>query len=163
MSLARLLESLAPCQVHGTSFRDSGVRVSVRPEADEEISFYSIDTNSCPDCQLRRILGLEESLICDLIVRYKVGDRLILCLIELKGGNISHALDQIHSTYRAIIAAFNGELRREIIWRAYIKQHTSSPMMLKAPGSVNKYKQIASLFEILKISRDEDLAPILRR
>lgn len=162
MSLVQLLAAFDHCRLHGTSHKQSGVRVSIRPHASEEIVFFCVDPNQNPDCKLRAILELDNELICDLVVLYRNSVEVIICLIELKGRHIDHAIEQINSTYNAILRVFNGDLHREVKWRAYIKQNISAPNLVKKPSLKQKIKIAHTTYNRFLIGRNEDLSVILR-
>ena len=72
MSPNDTLESLLEdSKLSGTSFRESKVNISVRPDSDEEFIFFHID-NPAKNPKIRQIIQPEEGRkIVDLIIRYK--------------------------------------------------------------------------------------------
>ncbi len=96
-----LLES---CLLTGkTRFKENQALVSVKPEEDETILFFSIDDQSNPKCKLRQLLWGKQKgqSLCDLIVFYAKEDERIFCFVELKDNikDIGHATEQVKNTY----------------------------------------------------------------
>ena len=117
---------LLTCLKSGKSFGESGARVSVsRPniyDSKETVLFFSIDDQSDEKSTLRDDLGLEGAL-CDLVVFYAPdsGDKKVLCLVELKGKDIKHAVEQVTNTCRSLKNNFNNKTHiQQITWKAYI-------------------------------------------
>jgi hypothetical protein len=124
---------LTPCLLTGkTSFKESKASITVQPQADETILFFSIDDNSNPDCRLRQRLWGNRAgeELCDLIVFYARGSERVLCFVELKDNikDLDHATAQVTNTYthfkqhlrlsnyytaKTFISAFAGSLPQE--------------------------------------------------
>lgn len=89
------------CLVHGTSHRESGVVVSVKPDPDEIILFFAIDEQSNPKSRFRSILKIRsDERLADLLLFYQKGEKLILAIVEQKGKNIQIAGEQVANTAR---------------------------------------------------------------
>ncbi|OAD23618.1 hypothetical protein THIOM_000544 [Candidatus Thiomargarita nelsonii] len=130
-----LLETLllTPCLLPGNrSFKESKASITVQPQHDETILFFSIDDNSNPDCRLRQRLWGKRAgeELCDLIVFYARGSERVLCFVELKDNikDLGHATAQVTNTYthfkqhlrlnnyytaKTFISAFAGSLPQE--------------------------------------------------
>ncbi len=122
---------LQPCLIEGTSFKESGKHVNVKPKSEECVRFYHIDQN--PNCTVRSFFK-HDGHICDLLVTYSTQNSAtrIFCIVELKGRNIDDAISQVLQVYglfkRYIAenrAQFNG---LDIIWRSCIVIGASAPM-----------------------------------
>ena len=96
------------CLLHGTSYKEKGIAISVRPEKDEKWQFYLIDDQSNTKCTLRQDLKIHGSL-CDLLVSYIPTNALqpVVCLIELKGTDFGEV---IHG-----VATRNGDQSVEVL------------------------------------------------
>src|SRR6266436_501803 len=93
---------------HGTSVTEKGVTVRIstdRKQADrgsnEIILFFKTDEQI-----VRRDLGIQDGeAICDYLVFYSREGKndeeseKVLCLVELKGGDVKRAMEQVNSTY----------------------------------------------------------------
>jgi len=116
---------LLTCLKSGKSFGESGARVSVsrpkRSDSKETVLFFSIDDQSDEKSTLRDDLGVAGAL-CDLVVFYapENGDKKVLCLVELKGKDIKHAVEQVTNTCRSLKNNFNKIHSQQITWKAYI-------------------------------------------
>jgi len=93
---------LSCCLLPGkTSHIENGVNVSLQPASGETVLFFHIDEQSNPNCKFRQLLGLNQEgmKICDLIVFYAKENERIICFVELKGGDIKTAKEQVINTY----------------------------------------------------------------
>ena len=157
---------LLTCLKSGKSFGESGARVSVsRPKkhaSKETVLFFSIDDQSDEKSTLRDDLGVEEAL-CDLVVFYapENGDKKVLCLVELKGKNIKHAVEQVTNTCRSLKNNFNNKTHiQQITWKAYILTTGGAPKNTKQEMD----KGLAKSFDKnnYKISNKENIWDFLR-
>lgn len=70
---------------------------------------------------------------CDGIIFYKYGERIIICLVEMKSDNLGEAEMQIKGTYGHLRELLNDECKfcknilRQVIWRAYIYRSGGTP------------------------------------
>ena len=65
---------------------------------------------------------------CDGIAFYKTPQSTTICFIELKGGDVAHAVEQIKNTYTTIKEALpEMGISTEIIWKAVIVSTSSKP------------------------------------
>lgn len=159
------------CLIPATSYRDrsTGVRVSVKPKKGETIMFFPIDSPPNPNCTLRKDLGMKN--VCDLVVFYAKGNKQIICLVELKGGNVTHAAKQLISVYQRLQPFLKRSLQSStfcsskpsIEWRAYIcqAQKSSSHSMRRRKARMTLEK--SRKFSRCEISRNPDLGQFLRK
>ena len=127
--------------IHGTSVEENGVRVTGHEQRGEKILVFRLDTK---DKSIRRSLGFpDQSGICDylfVLSRETLGERgakeykRTLCLVELKGKEVEHAIEQIVNTYNRL----NDILRQDnscrsflknVIWKAYICSNDRSSIV----------------------------------
>lgn len=128
---------LLSCLKPGTSVTQNGVSVSIRPQGGETILFFEMDCD-----RVRQNLDIESSApICDYLVFYHLAgtkpqnDKIILCLLELKGRDTEHAIEQLISTYTRLKKRLN-ELPgtgcqatvRQITWAAFVCSNPNSPI-----------------------------------
>lgn len=164
---------LLTCLKHGTSFQDPdpGARgkVSIVPGPGETILFFPIDDQQQRNapCLMRQELGLSKKPVCDLLVFFaNESKEIALCLVELKGRDVAHAVEQIKETYAALneLAArssISPRLWERVHLKGYILMHGSMPKK-----EVKKFKDpLEVLFgaENYAIERNEDLGDFLRQ
>ena len=78
---------LLTCLVHGTSVSQKAVSVSVKPEKDETILFFSLDRPT-----VRRDLDIKrDGVVCDNLIFYSKDGKQVLCLVELKANDTRQA------------------------------------------------------------------------
>ena len=154
---------LSSCLLPGqTSYTENGVEINIKPSSGETILFFLIDNQSNPNCKLRQLLGLEQEgmKICDLIVFYAKESKRIICFVELKGGDIKTATEQVITTYTYFKKFLKqSEPSLNFIAKAYIKSNSS------VPQEIHKYKQeLKRTFGEgnYDISRNSDLGNFLR-
>ncbi|AVH72808.1 hypothetical protein [Nostoc sp. 'Lobaria pulmonaria (5183) cyanobiont'] len=154
---------LSSCLLPGkTSYTENGVEINIKPSSGETILFFLIDNQSNPNCKLRQILGLEQEgmKICDLIVFYAKESKRIICFVELKGGDVKTATEQVITTYTYFKKSLKqSELSLNFIAKAYIKSNSS------VPQEIDKYKQeLKQTFGEgnYDISKNSDLGNFLR-
>jgi hypothetical protein len=117
-----LLSSLEP----GTGVSESDVNVSVKRQANETILFFRIDAaHVCKDLGIK-----DKEPRCDYLAFYKKDDKTILCLVELKGKNIEHAVEQIAHTYKRLNELLKQRAcdTKHITWKAYVGCNAHSPL-----------------------------------
>jgi hypothetical protein len=155
------------CLVPETRLSEAGGNVSLQREPGETVLFFHIDEKSNLRSTFRRDLKIEGKL-CDGLVLYRKADNLTLCLIELKGGDVEGACEQITNTHRCLRQALSTAVRQKggsqvannIDWKACIHIYGASPK------DVKEYK--IKLEKILgrnncSIDRNSDLGPFLRQ
>ena len=76
------------CFLPGTSIRENNTRFSIRPQTGEDVVGIKVD--GC-------LLGGQSGLACDaaFFVHIKAEKRLVIALVELKGGEVDHAFEQV--------------------------------------------------------------------
>jgi hypothetical protein len=132
-----VLESLLlTCLVTESHFSESGVRVALEKEAKEVVLFFKIDEKSNQNSTFRADLNIKANEnICDGLVFLAKDQRKIFCFVEMKGGDIRHAAEQIASTYHHVTSSLTTMTQgkrcypqyKSIIWKAYIAVNASSP------------------------------------
>lgn len=133
MMRCMLCETLKPCLIEGTKWKEPkmGNRVNVVPQESEIVRFFLIDDANNKECPLKKELGLEK--ICDLAVTYSlaVKEIKVLCLVELKGKDITDAIDQISSVYKSLKPKCKDSHKQKITWMAFISVPGRVPIKIK--------------------------------
>ena len=118
---------------HGTSFTESGVSASIKPERDETILFFHLDSDENRR-QFNQYLGVANTgePICDLLIYYfkhtHNEPEKAICLVELKGRDVSHGAEQLLNTYNIFNKKLAGvRLFQNVKWGAVIINHSRSP------------------------------------
>ncbi len=150
---------LLTCLSAGTSFTEAGVQVGIRPEPGETILFFSIDDQSNVTCQFRKNLKIKGPL-CDLLILYSRRDKTTLCLVELKGKNLKHAVEQLSNTFHALRSKLRKPLADQIVWKACIRQQGHSPKETKHLRKT--LEQTFSAKSNVLITRNRDIGQFLR-
>ena len=150
------------CLTTKTSHTDAGTEVRMTPQAGERILLFVIDDSSNPGCTFRIDMGLRPTdIICDCIFFYLQDGRpkKVLCLTELKGSDLKHAVEQILSTYRLLSEKCGRKNAQQIEWKACIRVRTSSPVQM--PSNM---KELINLLgnNNVKILRAADVGAFVR-
>ncbi|RZN36592.1 MAG: hypothetical protein EF813_07045 [Methanosarcinales archaeon] len=118
---------------HGTSFNESGVSVSIKPGRDETFLFFHLDSDENRQ-QFNQYLGIANTgePICDLLIYYfkhtHNEPEKAICLVELKGRDVSHGVKQLLNTYNIFNTKLAGaRLFQNVKWGAVIINHSKSP------------------------------------
>ncbi len=151
---------LLNCLLHGTSFSEKGATVHIKPQTGETILFFGIDDND-RECSLRQTLGMQQGVICDLVVFYARQDseKKVICLVELKGSDVKHAARQIKSVHQHFSKSLRQHVRW-IDWRACIYMGGSAHKdMKKVRLELEKTFGKGNV----SITRESDLGSFLRR
>lgn len=153
---------LLTCLTSKTGFTASGGRVSLHPLPGEIALFFSIDSPS-----KRKDLKIQGA-ISDYLVFYVKGDEKVLCLVESKGKDLDHAIEQVINTKIQLRNSLLDSLKRGscesylqmITWKAYIYQHGSTPTEKK-----QSTKRLKDTFgnKNYDISHNEDIGDFLRK
>jgi hypothetical protein len=156
------------CLVPETSLSEAGSNVSLQRKSGETVLFFHIDEQSNPRSTLRRDLNIEGKL-CDGLVLYRKDTDPTLCMIELKGGDVEGACEQITNTHKYLKQALSTTMRDKkagrqavstIIWKAYIHLHGAAPKDTKQ-CKVGLEKVLGR--NNCDIGRTSDLGSFLRR
>ncbi len=152
---------LLTCLAHGTQFRESGQPIRVEPCAGETVLFFAIDNQSNQGCGLRALLANNDPL-CDVLIFHRTARQTTLCLVELKGRDIAHGVQQVIATHRALKARVEQAcaVATRVTWKACILTHG------KAPKQEKNWKQtLETTFgkRNSMIQRNPDLGDFLRR
>jgi hypothetical protein len=112
---------LSRCLRQGNSFTENKVTVSVRRATDEVVLFFRIDE------------GPYDGKLCDLAVFFTRGGQKVLCLVELKKGDLGDAIEQILKTRDILIESFRSDphkraIHEDLLFKCYIRCHGSSPL-----------------------------------
>jgi hypothetical protein len=117
----------------GTSFTESGVSASIKPERDETILFFHLDSDENRR-QFNQYLDIANTgeLICDLLIYYfkhaHNEPEKAICLVELKGRDVSHGVEQLLNTYEIFNKKLTGVRPfQNVKWGAVIINHPRSP------------------------------------
>ncbi len=118
------LEELLPATSHmpGTSAKEQGLEVSIEKLPGELICFFHMDHDETKKCL--KMLG--KDIRCnDYLIFYTRNPNVkeVLCLLELKGKDFHHAVDQIISTYERFYTTIGDTLDRtncQHIWSVNI-------------------------------------------
>jgi hypothetical protein len=171
MSVFSLLQIWKP----GTSVGEAGVTVSMTPTETETVLFLKMDCD-----EARAELGITRSakdknkkMTCDYLVFYSrrstnpVERRIVLCLLELKGSDTDHAVDQVIETRKTIrqnLQALKGSqiwpyIQRPV-WKGYVCCNPKSTII----WNKQRAKEIEQLFEKdnFKVTHNNDLGNFLR-
>ena len=158
----------ADCKIAGTSCAEfgTGKRVSMRASRGELVEVFHVDDNSNPSCTLRSEIDLS-GRICDCIFHYEYevgkGAKYILCFVELKGRDVSRAVEQLINTFNRIrdrLCPFHSDVLR---FKAYIYIGISAPADNKKAFSKLK-KRLEDEFGSgnALIRREDDIGVFLR-
>jgi len=142
-------------------------------DENERIVFLEIDDGSNPESCIRQYCNIEgpNEPLCDILIFYNVSTKKdgeiihnkILCLVEIKGKDIKHSVEQIVNTYKAINSKFID--RSSDYYPFKWACHVLSKRIGSAPKNIKKYKMelIKSLHtRNCDISDKEDITPFIR-
>jgi hypothetical protein len=120
---------LTRCLMPKNSFTENKVRVSVKSGQDERVLFFRTDEG--PESPFRRDMG-HDGKLCDLVVFFARGSRNVLCLVELKRGDLGDAIEQILTTRDVFVERFKSDpykraIQNDLHYKCYIRCHGSSP------------------------------------
>lgn len=95
---------LEDSKTRGTSFHESKVTISIRPERGEQFTFYHIDDPK-NNPKIRQIIQSDIGIdIVDLIIRFKPSSTVLILFVytDGKGRDIKHGIEQIIATHREL-------------------------------------------------------------
>ncbi|MGH2497200.1 MAG: hypothetical protein ACRDIV_21080 [Ktedonobacteraceae bacterium] len=157
---------LLSCLHHGTSASENNVSVSVKPQNGETVLFFHTDTDvACRDLQIQR-----GEPVCDYLVFYKKEARTVICLLELKGNNTDHAIEQIFSTCEHLKIRLSEDLRgkagwlhfQQVEWKAYICTGVNSAIS-PSKAYAKKIEKAFRSTKNFKITHSDELGDFLRK
>jgi len=121
-------------------YYEEGVGIGIDRKGNEIIRFYLIDRNTNNAEYREKRQEISDGEICDLIISYKLrnNEKIIFCLVELKGAKINHAIDQICRVFDFLQT--KNCCHQTINWKAYICSNVSSPVK-KNDSFIIKLKQ----------------------
>lgn len=154
-----LFDSLLP----GSSYGEQGTRVSVKQESGETVLFFRLDQPFHEKKGLRRYLKQDQP-VSDILVFYRRNQEAVprLCLVELKGGDLDHALDQLRATHQVLeshlktMEVGRGN-RPQVEWRGIVRMSGASPR------SVDKRKLTSDFDKCIRVTREDDIGIHLRK
>ncbi len=120
------------CRHPGNAYRERGIVVRVTPRQGETWKWFAIDDQTNRPCALRAELHICGAL-SDLLVFYtpEGSASTTICIVELKGSDITHAIEQVINTLQSLAPHFNANhaqpLRQQTTWKAYICTRGSAP------------------------------------
>ena len=124
----------------GTSFNESGVSASISQGKDETFLFFHLDSDKNKQ-QFNQYFGIANTgeLICDLLIYYlnhtSNKSEKAICLVELKGRDVSHGVKQLLNTYEIFNEKLtDGQVFQGVKWGAFIMIHSKS----SAPKNTKK-------------------------
>ena len=123
--LALLKQRLSSCLMAGTSITESGLTVSMERKLDEIIHFFRVDSDGG-----RRELDMVGLKVCDCLIIYtkEMKQDEVLCFLELKGGRLDDAKEQIMSTQGKVKQILSAErIQQNIILKACICMRQQAP------------------------------------
>jgi hypothetical protein len=156
---------LLTCLSDETSHRDFGNEVRVERKAGETILLFVTDDKSNPNCKLKQDLQMgKDAIICDCIFFYSRSDQAdkVLCLVELKGVDIEHAVERIANTQKLLKSKFSRSHEQHIRWRVYIHVRGSAPIR-KSSKLIQRLESIFGKGGYDISHKSENLGRLLRK
>lgn len=137
---------------HGTSFNENGVSISVIPKSGETFLFFHLDSDN--NKRLREDLGIGGTgRICDLLIYYfnVHDDKPSICLVELKGINVSHGITQVENIYDAIRRNLKAKhIFKNFNWGALVVHNPKSQSPRDNKVVKKRFKDKECMFDIIK-------------
>jgi hypothetical protein len=151
---------LLRCLMQEMNFTENGVTVSVRRASDEVVLFFHIDGDS--NTPFRKDLK-HSGRLCDLLVFRSGSSKKVLCLVELKKGDMGTAVAQILETKKILIEQFKKDpMKRDIQndapFKCFVRKHGGSPIGKKEKIDLEKEFGKGQW----KVSEKDDLGEFLR-
>lgn len=158
-----------------TSFSGTGSKVSMTPNSNEKVFFFDIGMQAVANSLLRQDWGMkDDEPLCDGIIYYTDvnQNKTIICLVELKGRQLNHALDQVVHTQKVMRQVLKETLAKRasnphfsnVIWRGYIYQNKSAPSNIKLlQGEIEKAEKKFGGTQNFQISKAADIGVFLRK
>ena len=149
---------LHPCASTKTSHQErKDCSVAVQPRPNETVRLYVLDDAGCT---MQQQWGM--SAICDCIFSLaRAGSKEVFCLVELKGGHIDDAVDQVVRTYQNIQQTVGTKVCAQVHWKVCIRLCGRSPRRV----TVDSLHQLQKHFpaQDIKVERDHNIGPFLRQ
>lgn len=166
-----LMLLLSECTSSKTSCKEGKGKVSITPERGENVHFFHIDSDSgCRALKIDRHAPNDEGTVCDCLAflgklnadMKEYENR--ICLVELKGSDIEHAMRQIKNTHKhlweLLLESPSKDHLHKVIKKAYILRHGTTLKETKTLFQLEK--ELKTIFREFKKGRDSDLGPFLR-
>jgi hypothetical protein len=123
----------------GTSYTEQGKTVSINRVGDEAIRFFGIDNQAFRD-------HFHVQQVCDILVEYHNGALAVLLFVELKGGALATAEQQIRRAIQAIRSCLKGVwLQRALIISTGAKANVAAGIQKRLKRDTNVTAFIKSL------------------
>ncbi len=123
-------ELMMNCIRDGTSHKENGINISIQRKPRETILFFVIDPESNHCSNFPEIINTD--IICDLLIYYSTdGSNKKICLVELKGSDIKHAIEQLTRTREKTNNCLKSKYQN-IGWKAIIVHRCSAPNQFKS-------------------------------
>jgi len=116
---------LCSCLEHGTQLTEAGLALSIDRHSDETILLFRTD-----GAAFRKYLyaPTDPQIACDALYFYKSGDKdPVLVFVELKGANLTHALDQLQATIGAVKPRVEAAVPKTIQYLALVVSDGARP------------------------------------
>lgn len=155
------------CLVFDKKLKENQRIISFAPpkgtKSGEGAVFFSLDDAPIPQQGLR-VKWNHKGLLCDGLVLYRHGNEVVLCLLELKGTDLSHAVDQVLVTHKLLKDKVAKEAgKQKIVWKAAIVHGGKCPSKVQAA----LMKELKSVFGksgkgFVSKTVQYELSPLLR-
>lgn len=162
-----LNESFTSCIQTDTHATESGLTVSVAKRKNEIILFVKTDNENA-----RKYLQMldNEKKSCDRLILYTQNDNRkneLLCLLELKGNKLDHAVSQIINTHKYLLSLIEKSIEKHqrafLILCACICMHNSPSSLREEVLLSRKLKQSMANIKIKHgIQKKYDIGDFLR-
>lgn len=169
--------------IHGNSVKEKGVSVTAHPLPGEKILVFKLDAKTKKQNRITKESNIATALqlsgsICDylFLLSQEVGKdsdgeiiyQRTLCLVELKGGNVEHATEQIINTYEHLNNMLKNDhmcqyFYKSVIWKAFIcvNENSSITMTKESIDALNKAFGNKKHFRVHR-DGDEEFNKVLR-
>ena len=137
--LALLKQRLVSCLMAGTSITEFGLTVSMEKKSGENVYFFRVDSD-----EGRHALDMVDLKVCDCLVIYtKEPERdEALCFLELKGGRLDDAKEQVISTHDKVKQLLSVErIRQNVTLKVCICMRQQAPS-----GSMRQEAELKRIF-----------------
>lgn len=139
--------ALLKCAVQGTSSKEQGKSVSVKPTQGETVLLFRSDSAEFRQC----IGALQDSIACDIMVFYHSSQKTVICFVELKGRDVADGYEQLETTYKQFRQVL-GDTAKNIVWCGVVRTSSSPPKPPKKRYELH-----------IQTSGNSDIGDILRK